>query len=274
MGQSDNHGRFVWHELLTKDAEAAKSFYQSVVGWSTTKWGDGSVDYSMFTAGEMPVAGLMTGNSDPSQPEVPPIWIAYVGVDDVDETVDTTVQSGGGVIVPAKTMPGVGRFAVLRDPQGATFAAITGEGEMPPETDPKPLEFSWHELITPDYKAAAEFYNKIFGWKKQSEMDMGEFGTYYMFGRDRFTYGGMMNMPPGTPGPSWLHYVSVPDSADAAADRAKAAGGTIINGPMEVPGGDRIAAIVDPQGAAFAVHSKAPAGAQSYQPGSAESART
>ena len=272
MGQSENHGRFVWHELLTKDAEAAKAFYQNVVGWGTSQWGEG-VDYTMWMAGQIPVGGLMTGNPDPSQPPMPPTWIAYVGVDNVDETVETTLQSGGGVIVPARTVPDVGRFAVLRDPQGAMFAAITGQGAIAPETDPKPLEFSWHELMTPDYKAAAEFYNKIFGWKKQSEFDMGDMGTYYMFGRDRFTYGGMMNMPPGTPGPGWLHYVQVSDSADAAADRAKAAGGTIINGPMEVPGGDRVAAIIDPQGAAFAVHSKAPVGAQSYQPGSTESTR-
>ena len=272
MAQSDNRGRFVWHELLAKDAQAAKSFYQNVVGWGTSNWGDG-VDYTMWMAGQTPVGGLMTGNPDPSQPEMPPMWIAYVSVDSVDDTIETTIQSGGGVIMPARTMPDVGRFAVLRDPQGATFAVITGQGEIAPETDPKPLEFSWHELITHDYKAAAEFYNKIFGWKKQSEFDMGDMGTYYMFGRDRFTYGGIMNMPPGTPGPSWLHYVQVSDSADAAADRAKAAGGTIINGPMEVPGGDRIAAIIDPQGAAFAVHSKAPVAAQSYQTGSTESAR-
>ena len=154
-------------------------------------------------------------------------------------------------------MPSVGRFAVLRDPQGAAFAVITSEAQLGEETDPKPREFSWHELITTDYKAADKFYSKLFGWESKSEVDMGDMGMYHMFGRDRFTYGGMFNKAADMPAPPhWMHYVKV-DSADAAAERAKKAGGTVINGPMDVPGGDRIAAIVDPQGATFAVHSKA-----------------
>jgi predicted enzyme related to lactoylglutathione lyase len=80
-------------------------------------------------------------------------------------------------------------------------------------------------------------------------------GMYHMFGRDRFTFGGMMQRNAEMPPPSWLHYVMV-DSADAAVERAKRGGGSVILPPMEVPGGDRIAVLMDPQGAAFAVHSK------------------
>ena len=88
---------------------------------------------------------------------------------------------------------------------------------------------------------------------------MGDMGVYYMFGRGRFTYGGMYDKPKDMPAPPhWVHYVQV-DNADAAADRAKKAGGRVVNGPMEVPGGDRIAVILDPEGASFAVHSKAKA---------------
>jgi predicted enzyme related to lactoylglutathione lyase len=273
MAQSDNHGRFAWHELMTSDVAAARSFYETVVGWTTSTWGDGSVDYMMWMAGEVPVGGLMRiPSGDPSAP--PPNWLTYIAVNHVDDVVEATTRAGGSVILPARTVPGVGRFAVLRDPQGAAFGAITGEGELPPETDPKPLEFSWHELVTTDYKAAAEFYEKVFGWVKQSEFDMGDMGTYYMFGRDRFTYGGMMNTLPGMDAPPyWLHYAQVSDSADAAAERAKAAGGTIVQGPMEVPGGDRICVIVDPQGASFAVHSKAPVAAPDFKPAGADSVR-
>ena len=67
--------------------------------------------------------------------------------------------------------------------------------------------------------------------------------------------GGMFTPPPGMGGPpAWLHYIRV-ESADAAAERTTANGGRVINGPMDVPGGDRIAQCVDPQGAMFAVHS-------------------
>jgi predicted enzyme related to lactoylglutathione lyase len=110
--------------------------------------------------------------------------------------------------------------------------------------------------MTTDYQAAADFYNAIFGWDKKSEFDMGDMGMYYMFGRDRFTYGGMMNKPQHVEAPiHWLHYVQV-ESADAAAERATSAGAKLLVGPMEVPGGDRIAVLIDPQGAGFAVHSK------------------
>jgi uncharacterized protein len=256
-----NRGRFVWHELLTSDPAAAKPFYTEVVGWGTSQWPappDGApVDYTMWMAGEAPVGGLMTLPPDAAAAGAPPNWLAYVAVPDVDATIAQATQLGGGVLMPAMTMPGVGRFAVLRDPQGAAFAVITGEGSSPAETDPRPLEFSWHELVTTDYKAADAFYHALFGWETKSEFDMGPMGIYHMFGRDRFTYGGMFNKPAEMPAPPhWLHYVQV-ESADAAAERATRAGGTVVNGPMEVPGGDRIAQIMDPQGAMFAVHSKA-----------------
>jgi predicted enzyme related to lactoylglutathione lyase len=85
-------------------------------------------------------------------------------------------------------------------------------------------------------------------------------GIYLLFGVGGIESGGMFNKPAEMPGPpAWLHYVRV-DNADAAAERVKANGGAVINGPMDVPGGDRIAQCIDPQGAMFAVHSK-PSGA-------------
>ncbi len=68
-------------------------------------------------------------------------------------------------------MLGVGRFAALHDAQGAAFAAITSARKPEPENDPKPLEFSWHELTTDDWKAAEAFYRAPFGWKKRSKPD-------------------------------------------------------------------------------------------------------
>lgn len=256
--QQTERGRIVWHELMTKDPKAAEPFYKRVVGWTTKPW-EGNKDYTMWMAGENPVGGLMELPREAAEMGAPPNWLTYIAVPDVDETIEQAQAQGATVIKEATDIEGVGRFAVLRDPQGAVFAIIAGEGETPAESDPKPLEFSWHELITTDYQAADRFYNSLFGWEKKSEFDMGEMGLYHMFGRDRFTYGGMYNKPAEMPAPpNWLPYVQV-DSADRAAERATEKGGTILNGPMEVPGGDRIAIIQDPQGAVFAVHSKASA---------------
>lgn len=257
MSRSENHGRFAWHELLTTDTEAAKRFYTEVVGWKAQAWGDGSIPYTVFLNGETPAAGLMKLPQEAAAMGAPPNWLAYVEVDDADATIAQATKLGATLLGDAMTMEGVGRFAVLRDPQGAVFAVLTSARELAPETDPAPLEFSWHELITADHKAAVQFYEALFGWKKQDEFDMGPMGTYYMFGRDRFTYGGMFTKGADMPVSTWLYYAQVPGSADAAAERATKAGAKIFNGPMEVPGGDRIAAMFDPQGAAFAVHSKA-----------------
>ncbi len=259
MSQSENHGRFIWHELMTSDPKAAEQYYRDVVGWTAEPWSAaGNHDYTVWSANGVPIGGMMELTPDAAAMGAPPSWTGYVEVDDADATVDRAKELGASVIVGPHTADQVGRFAILRDPQGAVFAIIKSANEPTAETDPKPLEFSWHELLTDDWQAAEKFYSELFGWTKQSEFDMGPMGTYYMFGHGRFTYGGMMNKSADMPGPShWLHYVQVPDSADAAADRATKAGGQVINGPMEVPGGDRIAAIVDPQGAAFAVHSKA-----------------
>jgi predicted enzyme related to lactoylglutathione lyase len=246
-------GRFCWHELMTPDPAGAEAFYKEVVGWPTTKME--GFDYTFWWAGEKMVGGLMATIPEAAAMGAPPAWLAYIEVPDADATIAQAEKLGATVLVPAKTMEQAGRFAVLADPQGATFAVITSAQPLKEETDPAPLEFSWHELTTTDQPSAISFYEQIFGWEKKSEFDMGDMGVYYMFGRDRFTYGGMMKQQPGGPGSYWLHYIRV-DSADAAAERATKAGATLMVGPMEVPGGDRVAVLRDPQGAAFAVHSK------------------
>ena len=255
MSASPTRGRFVWHELMTSDPTAAQDFYGHVVGWSTSQWGDGPEHYTMWMAGQTPVGGVMAVPEEAKKMGAPPKWLAYVEVPDVDATVDDAVALGATVLAPAQSVPDVGRFAVMQDPQGATFAVMASANPMVDEGDPQPLEFSWHELTVNELSGAVGFYEKLFGWEKKGEFDMGPMGAYHMYGRDRFTYGGMMKKTADMPAPYWLHYVRV-DSADAAADRAQKAGGTLILGPMEVPGGDRVAVMIDPQGAAFAVHSK------------------
>jgi predicted enzyme related to lactoylglutathione lyase len=256
-------GRFVWHELVTSDPAAAQDFYKAVVGWKTSKMEGSPMDYTLLLAGEKMVGGVMELPPDAGGP---PSWLAYVEVPDCDASVAQAQKLGAKVHMPAKTLEQAGRFAILEDPQGAVFAIITSATQPGPENDPAPREFSWHELTTSDLPAAIDFYQQLFGWEKKSEFDMGgDMGPYYMFGLDRFTYGGMMKKPEGAPAPGtgvavpnayWLHYARVEDTADAAAERAQKAGATLMVGPMEVPGGDRIAVLADPQGAVFAVHSK------------------
>ncbi len=258
MSDTSPRGRFVWYELQTSDPDAAKSFYPEVAGWSTAPFEDAPMPYTMWMNGESAVGGVMQLPEEAKKNGAPPHWLVYIGTPDVDATVEKAKGLGATVLWGPETMGGVGRWAVLRDPQGAVFAAFTPGGDSQPaaDHDPEVGEFSWHELYTTDHEKGLQFYSELFGWEKTEAMDMGEMGVYQMYGRNGRTLGGMMNLTPDMKmPPAWLIYARVPD-ADRAAEKAGKAGGKVVNGPMEVPGGDRIAQIMDPQGAMFAVHSK------------------
>ena len=160
---------------------------------------------------------------------------------------------------PPTDIPGIGRFAILADPAGAVFAVmkpIPPEGGRP-EHDLNAIgQTGWHELYGADPdKGGFDFYAKMFGWTKSDAMPMGEMGTYQLFNNQDGQVGGMMRKPDNVPMPNWGYYFRVAD-IDTAAAKIKADGGQILNGPMDVPGDDRIINGVDPQGAHFSVVAK------------------
>jgi hypothetical protein len=252
-------GRFVWHELMTTDTKAAIAFYTKVVGWKAQGWPQ-DPSYTMLVAKAGPMAGVMAIPEDAKAMGAPPSWLAYISSPDVDATTRLAVELGGRILKEPTDLPDVGRFAVLQDLQGAAFAVFTpAQGGM---GDGKPTmgDFAWHELTTTDWQAAFDFYQKLFGWTKTESMDMGsELGLYQMYGWKGTTLGGMWNKPKTMQAPPhWLAYVTVPDTK-AAVEKVKQLGGQVLNGPMEVPGGDWMAQCLDPQGVLFAVHSHKPA---------------
>lgn len=245
-------GRFSWHELMTTNVGAARDFYTRITGWGTSMWDGGEKPYEMWMNGEMPVGGLM----DLPSADVPPCWLAYISTPDRDETL-RKVKELGGAVLGEMAVPQVGRFAVIADPQGGVIAVLEPEGETPGHDGrPELGRFSWHELATTDADAAWAFYAEVFGWEAAERMDMGDMGFYQTFGRGAHPLGGIFNGPPEMQAVGWLLYVRVED-VNAAVETVTAAGGRILNGPMEVPGGDMIAQCMDPQGVAFAVHATA-----------------
>ena len=247
-------GRFIWYDLMTTDPSGAVPFYRVVAGWGTTEW-PGPMPYTMWTVGDLPLGGVM---QLPANAGAPPHWLGYIGTPDADAIVADAQRRGGTVLVKPTDIPTVGRYAVLRDAQGAMFAIYTPASAGPDPGTPPPVgHFSWHELATTDPEAATRFYVELFGWERLGEHDMGPMGVYRLLGRNGQQEIGIFNLPPEMPGgPAWLHYLRVP-SADAAASAATAHGGQVLNGPMDVPGGGRITQCLDPQGAMFAVHAVA-----------------
>src|ERR1700681_2787243 len=252
MSNADIRGRFVWHELMTTDTKAAGAFYPKVTNWKTQTW-DKDPSYTMWAVPKGPFGGLrpLPDAARASGPH----WLPYVGTADVDATVQTAQGLGGRVYMGATDIPDTGRFAVLADPQGAVFAIFSlpaaapsgGGGSMP-------QEFSWHELATSDPVGALRFYAALFGWAEIDTHDMGAMGVYHLVGLGGVASIGMWKTTADKPmPPHWLCYAHVTD-IDKSANAAKAAGGKLLNGPMEVPGGTWIAHITDPQGAPIALH--------------------
>jgi hypothetical protein len=212
----------------------------------------------MWVGSQGPLGGVVKLPDEARKMGAAPYWQANVQVANVDQTSEKVKQLGGKVLV-TEDVPTVGRFSVIADPQGAVIAVFTPVGDMEGHDPARPGEFSWRELYTSDHEAAFEFYRQIAGWERMGEFDMGEMGKYLLWGRAGGQLGGMMTTPRDmkTPDgrdvpPSWMYYVTIADLEGAMA-RATANGGRVIMGPMEVPGGQRIVQLLDPQGAAFAL---------------------
>jgi len=243
-------GSFIWYELVTSDPAAAADFYKSVVGWHAHGFDGPVADYTLFDAPDgLGVAGMM---QLPPEAPMKPGWFGYIGVEDVDAVAAQAEQMGAALHMPPEDIPGVGRFAMLADRQGVAFYIMRGDSpegshSFAPRT---PGHIGWNELHTTHWQDAFEFYRGLFGWVPGHEMDMGPMGKYALFQIGDVDAGAIFNSP--APIPAWLYYFNVADLA-AAAERVKANGGTILQGPIDVPDGQCIVQAQDPQGALFAL---------------------
>ncbi|WP_116091159.1 VOC family protein [Sphingomonas crusticola] len=243
---------FVWYELCTNDLDGAQAFYERLLGWTCAPFGgSGSAEtpeYRIFSMNGAGIAGLMP------LPEgmTTPFWLGYVGVGDCDAAT-ASAEAAGAHIHRTMEIPTVGKITLLSDPQGVGYAIIQGYSDRKSEAFAvgKPGHGNWHELYSPDPVAALDYYAGQYGWTRGMTMPMGAMGDYQLVQADGVDIGGMMRAPENVP-PSWGYYFGVDAAADAI-ERAKANGGAVLNGPMEVPGPMYIAQLTDPQGAYVAV---------------------
>lgn len=249
---------FIWYELMTTDQDSAIAFYEAVVGWSTADHvneGMGDFRYTILSAGERGMGGLMQLTDEMCSGGARPGWVGYIGVADADSAAARVTDAGGSILMGPDDIPNVGRFAMVADPGGAAFYLLTPSSpEQPPKPEPDTQGLvSWHELYAGQgQQAAFDFYSSLYGWETITQMDMGPMGVYRIFGAEGVQMGGMMDKPENVPASAWGFYVNV-DGIDAAIERIKANGGRVTMGPHEVPGGSWVVQAVDPQGASFAL---------------------
>jgi predicted enzyme related to lactoylglutathione lyase len=258
-GSRPHQGSNVWYELMTTDPDGAAVFYGAVVpGWAIGQPIGGEQDYRMIGRGDGGFAGGVLGLSESDCAEgARPMWLGYIGVDDVDATVAEIVKRNGKSIMPAFDIP-QGRIAMVADPQCNPFYVmkpIPPEGKAERYSDvfspTAEQRVSWNELTTADPAAARQFYGELFGWTSDEFMPMGELGEYRFFAHGGTTIGALC--PPGPNGASgWRYYIRVP-SISKAVEAVKTSGGKVTLEPMEVPTGDHIIIGIDPQAAEFAL---------------------
>jgi len=251
------NGSFIWYELMTPDPAAAKRFYDSVVGWdiAVNSVAPG-IEYRMIGRSDGGNAGgVLTLTDEMKANGARPVWLGYLHSRDVDAAVAEIAADGGSTMMPPWDQPGVGRLAMFTGPEGAPIYLMD---PLPPEGQPDAVSdvFSvdeaqrvrWNELWSSDPERSIAFYKRHFGWDQEGDMDMGVMGKYRFVQCSGVAIGAVMPTMPDMPGSMWNFYFGV-DDIDRAAEAVSSGGGQIVNGPMEIPGGEFALNAVDPQGA-------------------------
>lgn len=247
------HGTPSWVDLSTPDTAAAKTFYCELFGWDAedVDAGDSAV-YTMFRLNGKAVAGMGEQAAEQRERGIPPFWLSYITVDDIDAVAARVAELGGQVHMEPFDVMDAGRMALIMDPQGATFALWQAGNHIGAEFVNEAGAFSWNELNTTDMEGAKAFYGGLLGWEWDDEtMPTGQVYTTWKSGDDML--GGAMTITPqmGDVPPNWMVYFTVAD-CDATSAKVKDLGGNILVPPMDIPIG-RFSVVADPAGAAFTV---------------------
>lgn len=246
-------GTFCWPELVAKDADIAKGFYSKLFGWSYTDMpiGDEKV-YTMASLGGKNVGAMYQMWAEQETHGVPTHWASYVSVSDADEAVKKVKDLGGDVLMGAMDVFDAGRMAMIMDPTGAVVSLWQPIKHIGASIVNEHGALCWNELLTNDTGQAGEFYTGLFGWSA-NEQDMGDM-IYTVFMNGERPAAGMIKIDKswGDVPPNWLVYFAVSD-CDGCVDLTRSMGGQVLYGPMDIPGVGRMAVMMDPQGAVFAV---------------------
>ncbi|MGW7369410.1 VOC family protein [Streptomyces sp. NPDC054841] len=243
-------GTPIWADAMFSDVEGAKTFYAEVLGWT---FGEASSEYGNYTqayADDKAVAAVvppMPGQEGQSQ------WCLYLASVDAAATAEKIRQNGGTVLMEPMAVGDFGSMCIAQDPTGVTFGVWQPGTHEGFEATNVPGAFCWAEVFTREPDKSDTFFPAVFGYNVKKIEDenidfkLFDLGADPVLGRMKMT---AEDFPPEVP--SYVQvYFTVPD-CDAAVATAQKLGGKLVFGPMSSPFG-RFAAVVDPQGAAFAV---------------------
>jgi predicted enzyme related to lactoylglutathione lyase len=247
MGERESYapGTFCWADLGTTDADAAKAFYTGVFGWEAVDAAAGEAGtYTTFKLDGRDVAALYEMGEE-ERASLTPHWSSYVSVEDVDALAPKVLELGGEVLAHPFDVMQSGRMTALKDPTGATVHLWQPRDQAGAGRVNDAGCMVWNELATPDPARARDFFTELLGWAVEPE----ESG-YGVIKNSGALNGGIRPPQDGEP-THWLVYFTVAE-VDDTIKSIREAGGSVIAGPLDTPVG-RVAAVRDPQGAAFAL---------------------
>ncbi|MGW5782177.1 VOC family protein [Streptomyces sp. NPDC003863] len=246
-------GTPVWTDAMFTDLKGAKTFYEDVLGWD---FGEASSEFGNYTQaykGGKAVAAVvppMPGQDGEPQSA----WCLYFASPDVAATAEKIRGAGGTVLMEPMQVGDFGSMCIAQDPAGVTFGVWQGGTHEGFEREGEPGAYTWAEVFTREPAKSDAFFTEVFGYNSKKMKD--EHMDYRVFdlGGEQPVLGRMTMTAEDFPAeiPSYIQIYFAVDNCDLAIERAEALGGRKVFGPMDSPFG-RLAAIVDPQGAPFAV---------------------
>ena len=247
-----------WSELSTTDEAGALAFYGALFGWvdNPQEMAPNSY-YHMQTINDLPACSIYQQGEEERSQNVPPHWNIYFTIENVEETMAAVSQNGGAVVFGPMDVFEAGRMAMCQDPQGAFFAIWQPRLHIGARIKHENGAMIWHELLTTDRAAAADFYIAALGVERGSVMQPNEYAMLSVGGTE---VAGIMQITPemGEFPPHWTVYFGV-ENADEAVAKAQSLGATVYVPATDIvpvegqPPIGRFAALGDPQGAGFSV---------------------
>jgi len=238
-------GKFVWFELVTDDPSAARSFYQSVFGWSFREVPGAAASYTVIENAGDRVAGMFTHARQQASARGAR-WLTLISVPDVAAAAKYTSQHGGGVVSPPLSLGGRGTHALLRDSEGALFGVLRTQGGDPADTPVPDGDFFWIDLLARDPARAAQFYSGLAGYEVSvRESDAGL--QRLVLQSQGYARAGIVPLPAALKEAGWLPYVLVNDVA-ATLEKVTAAQGRVLLKPDARVLDGNLAVIADPLG--------------------------
>lgn len=238
-------GRFVWHDLLTSDVDAAKRFYGGVFGWTFTDQGP----YTVIMNNGVAIAGMAKPKFDPG---LSSFWLPYLSVGDVDSAVATAEKAGAELLRGPGVLENRGQYALIGDSQGARIVLLRSSSGDPTSFKPEINGWLWNELWSADKDDSLRFYQQLGGYQTLPPPPGQPADDYEVLIAEDSWAAGLTTLPFAQMNSQWVPALRVED-LDQTVAKVQQYGGKVVIEPDHSLSKHRIALIQDPTGAIFMV---------------------